>query len=78
MDSIRNTLFPGAGGSDSASADGVPWWMKYLAKAVAILAALGKIKNLLTICDYELHLSCFHSYPRLKLTFTIFAKKIQK
>jgi len=41
MDSIRNTLFPGAGGSDSASADGVPWWMKYLAKAVAILAALA-------------------------------------
>ena len=42
MDSIRNTLFPGAGGTDSAAADGVPWWMKYVAKALAILSAVGQ------------------------------------
>ena len=41
MDSIRNTLFPGAGGTDSAAADGVPWWMKYVTKVAAIAAAIG-------------------------------------
>ena len=41
MDKVRDTLFPGAGGSDSASADGIPWWMKYLCKAAAIMAGLG-------------------------------------
>ena len=41
MDSIRNTLFPGAGGTDSAAADGVPWWMKYVTKVAAIAAAVG-------------------------------------
>jgi len=40
MDKVRSTLFPGAGGTDDASADGIPWWMKYLAKGVAILAGL--------------------------------------
>ena len=42
MDAVKNTLFPGAGGSDSTAADGVPWWMKYVAKALAILSAVGK------------------------------------
>ena len=42
MDKVRSTLCPGAGGTDDASADGIPWWMKYLAKGVAILAGLGK------------------------------------
>merc|ERR1712111_281676 len=41
MDKVRSTLFPGAGGTDDASADGIPWWMKYLAKTVAILAGLA-------------------------------------
>ena len=41
MDAVKNTLFPGAGGTDSAAADGVPWWMKYVAKALAILSAVG-------------------------------------
>jgi len=39
MDKVRSTLFPGAGGTDSESADGIPWWMKYLCKIAAILAA---------------------------------------
>lgn len=41
MDKVRSTLFPGAGGTDSESADGIPWWMKYLCKTAAILAASG-------------------------------------
>jgi len=41
MDSIRSKLFPGAGGTDSASADGVPWWMKYLAKVAGVAAGLA-------------------------------------
>merc|ERR1711874_600407 len=41
MDAVKNTLFPGAGGTDSAAADGVPWWMKYVAKALAILSAVA-------------------------------------
>ena len=41
MDKVRSTLFPGAGGTDSESADGIPWWMKYLCKIAAILAASG-------------------------------------
>ena len=42
MDAVKNTLFPGAGGTDSTAADGVPWWMKYVAKALAILSAVGQ------------------------------------
>ena len=49
MDKVRRTLFPGAGGTDDASADGIPWWMKYLAKTVAILAGLGKAQY----CTFE-------------------------
>ena len=49
MDKVRSTLFPGAGGTDDASADGIPWWMKYLAKTVAILAGLGKAQY----CTFE-------------------------
>ena len=45
MDAVKNTLFPGAGGTDAAAADGVPWWMKYVAKALAILSAVGKYWN---------------------------------
>merc|ERR1711874_44642 len=41
MDAVKNTLFPGAGGTDSTAADGVPWWMKYVAKALAILSAVA-------------------------------------
>merc|ERR1712110_1184363 len=41
MDAVKNTLFPGAGGTDSTAADGVPWWMKYDAKALAILSAVA-------------------------------------
>jgi len=33
-------MFPGAGGTDSSSADGVPWWMKYAAKAAGIGAGV--------------------------------------
>ena len=43
MDAVKNTLFPGAGGTDGAAADGVPWWMKYIAKALAILSAVGQL-----------------------------------
>ena len=49
MDKMRSTLFPGAGGTDSESADGIPWWMKYLCKIAAILAASGFYIPLLTI-----------------------------
>ena len=44
MDAVKNTLFPGAGGTDSTAADGVPWWMKYVAKALAILSAVGQCR----------------------------------
>ena len=49
MDAVKNTLFPGAGGTDAAAADGVPWWMKYVAKALAILSAVGR-NSFSTIC----------------------------
>ena len=55
MDKVRSTLFPGAGGTDSESADGIPWWMKYLCKTAAILAASGISNNSFIsnkMCDY--------------------------
>ena len=48
MDAVKNTLFPGAGGTDSTAADGVPWWMKYVAKALAILSAVGQYRDYLS------------------------------
>lgn len=33
-------MFPGAGGGEDNSADGVPWWMKYLGKAAGITAGV--------------------------------------
>jgi len=40
MDKVKGMMFPGAGGGDDNTADGVPWWMKYLAKAAAIAAGV--------------------------------------
>ena len=57
MDKVRSTLFPGAGGTDSESADGIPWWMKYLCKTAAILAASGISNNSLIpnkMSDYKM------------------------
>ena len=42
MDKVKGMMFPGAGGGDDNTADGVPWWMKYLAKAAAIAAGVGE------------------------------------
>ena len=42
MDKVKGMLFPGAGGGDDNSADGVPWWMKYLGKAAGITAGVGR------------------------------------
>lgn len=40
MDKVKGMMFPGAGGGEDNSADGVPWWMKYLGKAAGITAAI--------------------------------------
>jgi len=40
MDKVKGMMFPGAGGGQD-TADGVPWWMKYLGKAAGILAGLA-------------------------------------
>ena len=42
MDAVKNTLFPGAGGTNSESADGIPWWMKYMCKTAAVLSGCGE------------------------------------
>jgi len=43
MDAVKNTLFPGAGGTNSESADGIPWWMKYMCKTAAILSGCASM-----------------------------------
>ena len=43
MDKVKGMMFPGAGGGEDNTADGVPWWMKYLGKAAGILAGLGML-----------------------------------